>query len=206
MAPHLGYALTRHFRLLATVGVRKNDYDSAPAAADNRDDLSGVPDLPGRRRAAPTSRLALARAIFGAPIAFGFRVTVPANTVWTASYDEDVNDISQQLLNDAATVCLELCGGQFVGDGVLPPAEPDELRVSRVQHPGTGPIWPRKWPVCLSKILRGGGVLDQGKRPVWGASCSISRRHIPAARGRPRIADPGHQPTSVNTACNRSPL
>jgi uncharacterized protein (PEP-CTERM system associated) len=118
----LGYALTRKFRLIGNVGHEWLEYDDPLAAANNRDDSlwsAGFAWAPSRR----SSIEATAGERF-----FGNTYSLSAQhrtrvSVWSASYVEDVNDISQVTLVEG-TVYLYLCDGNFVLTPFPIPPEP----------------------------------------------------------------------------------
>jgi uncharacterized protein (PEP-CTERM system associated) len=108
----LGYALTRKFRLIGNVGNEWIEYDSALAAANNRDDSlwsAGFAWSPSRRTSIEAT---MGQRFFGdtASLSASYRAR---ESVWTASYVEDVNDISQTTLTEG-TVYVWLCDGKFI--------------------------------------------------------------------------------------------
>ena len=108
----LGYTLTRKFRLIGNVGQERIEYNSALAAANNRDDSlwsAGFAWSPSRRTSLEAT---MGRRFFGDTynLSASYRAR---DSVWTASYVEDVNDISQATLTER-TKYLWLCGTTFV--------------------------------------------------------------------------------------------
>ena len=108
----LSYALTRKFRLIGNVGHETIEYDSAAASANDRDDSiwsAGFGWSPSRR----TSLEATAgERFFGNTYNLSARYRAREST-WTASYVEDVNDISQATLVEGTTYIWN-CDGRFV--------------------------------------------------------------------------------------------
>ncbi len=108
----LGYALTRKFRLIGSVGHEWIDYEEASAEdLDHSMWDAGFAWTPSRR----TSLQATAGERF-----FGNTYDVSASyrartSSWTVGYTEDVNDISQTTLTEG-TVYLYLCPGPNPGD------------------------------------------------------------------------------------------
>jgi len=107
----LGYALTRKFRLIGNVGHEWVTYDSALAAANDRDDPSwsaGFAWSPSRRTSIEAT---MGERFFGNT--YSIQASYRArDSVWTASYVEDVNDISQVTLTEG-TEYLWLCPGKL---------------------------------------------------------------------------------------------
>ena len=108
----LGYALTRKFRLIGNVGNEWIEYDSALAAANNRDDSlwsAGFAWSPSRRTSIEAT---MGQRFFGDTYSLSASYRA-RESVWTASYVEDVNDISQTTLNEG-TAYVWLCDGKFI--------------------------------------------------------------------------------------------
>jgi uncharacterized protein (PEP-CTERM system associated) len=108
----LGYALTRKFRLIGNLGHEWVEYDSVLAAANNRDDSiwsAGFAWSPSRRTSLEAT---MGERFFGNTYSLlaSYRAR---ESVWTASYVEDVNDISQATLTEGTTY-VWLCDGKFV--------------------------------------------------------------------------------------------
>ena len=106
----LRYALTRTFRLIGNVGQEKINYEAATATDLDHSTWSAGFDW------APSRRTSL-EATMGERF-FGNTYSLSANyrgrqSLWTASYVEDVNDISQATLTQG-TLYIYLCGNQFV--------------------------------------------------------------------------------------------
>jgi uncharacterized protein (PEP-CTERM system associated) len=110
----LGYALTRNFRLIGDVGQEKITYNSAIAAANNRDDSfwsGGFGWSPSRRTSIEAT---VGERFFGHTYNLSAHYRTREST-WTASYVEDVSDISQATLTER-TSYLYLCPGANPGD------------------------------------------------------------------------------------------
>lgn len=108
----LGYGLTRKFRLIGNVGHEWIEYDSALAAANNRDDSiwsAGFAWTPSRRTSLEAT---LGQRFFGDTYSFlaSYRARESA---WTASYVQDVSDISRATLTEGTTY-VWLCDGSFI--------------------------------------------------------------------------------------------
>ncbi|OYW39370.1 MAG: hypothetical protein B7Z35_04465 [Hydrogenophilales bacterium 12-61-10] len=100
-----GYALTRKFRVFGTVGQDWNDYLST-SGTDGSSWSAGLGWSPSRRTSVEAS--------FGERY-FGNTYSLSAShrtrvSRWTASYSENVSDISQQLL-DASSRVFWVCDG-----------------------------------------------------------------------------------------------
>jgi uncharacterized protein (PEP-CTERM system associated) len=117
----LGYTLTRKFRLIGNAGHEWIEYDSALAAANNRDDSvwsAGFAWAPSRRTSLEAT---MGQRFFGDT--YSLTASYRAReSVWTASYVEDVNDISQTTLTEG-TAYVWLCDGKFVETAF--PIEPE---------------------------------------------------------------------------------
>jgi uncharacterized protein (PEP-CTERM system associated) len=155
----LGYELTRHFRLLGTVGYDNNDYTATPGT-----DVSGSYWTAGFDWA-PNHRTNLGASIgesyFGRTYGFNFNYRSP-NSVWTASYNDGVNDISQQLLNTQPMYVWSCDGGLFFGDGVLPPPGQTNCVIQGAAPIGSVPIGLTNG-IYVSQTWRGGVAWSKGK-------------------------------------------
>jgi uncharacterized protein (PEP-CTERM system associated) len=146
----LGYALTRKFRLIGNVGHEWITYDNDAAAANNRDDPlwnAGFAWLPSRRTSLEAT---FGQRFFGDTYSLSASYRARTST-WSASYVEDVNDISQVTLTEGTTY-LWVCDGNFVqtlfpiapepgcvlagGLAGLIPSLADGLYVSKVMRAG----------------------------------------------------------------------
>ncbi len=117
----LGYALTRKFRLIGNVGHEWITYDNDIAAANDRDDPlwnAGFTWLPSRRT---TFEATIGQRFFGDTYSLSASYRTRTST-WSASYVEDVSDISQATLTEGTTY-LWVCDGNFVQ--TLFPIAPD---------------------------------------------------------------------------------
>ena len=108
----LGYALTRKFRLIGNLGYESIEYESAAASANDRDDTiwsAGIAWAPSRRTSLEAT---MGERFFGNT--YSLQASYRAReSVWTASYVEDVNDISQVTLTEGTTYIWN-CNGSFV--------------------------------------------------------------------------------------------
>jgi len=176
----LGYALNRHFRLLGTAGYDKNDYTTASDA-----DVSGTYWTAGFGWT-PNVRTNL-EASFGESYygnTYGLNFSYRSRqTVWTASYNEGVNDISQQLLNTNLLYVWSCDGGLFFGDALLPPSGQTNCVLQGTAPIGTVPVGLANG-VFLSKTLRG-GVAWSGRRASLGLSVFDTRRQYLQLEGLP---------------------
>ena len=108
----LGYALTRKFRLIANVGHEMIEYDNVLAAANDRSDSfwsAGFAWSPSRRTSLEAT---MGQRFFGTTYSLSASYRA-RESIFTASYVEDVNDISQTTLTQGTTY-LWVCGGSFV--------------------------------------------------------------------------------------------
>lgn len=108
----LGHVLTRKFRLTGNVGHEWIEYDSALAAGNNRDDSiwsAGFAWTPSRRTSIEAS---VGERFFGNTYSLlaSYRAR---ESFWSASYIEDVNDISRTTLTEGTTY-VWLCDGRFI--------------------------------------------------------------------------------------------
>jgi uncharacterized protein (PEP-CTERM system associated) len=118
----LGYTLTRKFRLIGNVGHEWIEYDSALAAANDRDDSvwsAGFAWAPSRRTSLEAT---MGQRFFGDTYSLSASYRA-LESAWTASYVEDVNDISQATLTEGTTY-VWLCDGKFVETAFLLEPEP----------------------------------------------------------------------------------
>jgi uncharacterized protein (PEP-CTERM system associated) len=177
---NLGYELTPHFRLLGTFGYDKNDYTAASGA-----DVSGT-YWTGGFGWAPNRRTNIEASIgesyYGQTYGFNFNYRTP-NTVWTASYNDGVSDISQQLLNTGLLYVWSCDGGLFYGDAVLPPAGQTNCVIQGTAPIGTVPVGLANG-VYLSETLSGGVAWSKGRTSL-GLSVFNSRRKYLQLDGEP---------------------
>ena len=146
----LGYALTRKFQLTGNVGHEWIEYDSALAAANNRDDSiwsAGFAWSPSRRTSIEAS---MGQRFFGDTYSLlaSYRAR---ESVWTASYTEDVNDISRTTLTEGTTYGW-LCDGKFVETAFAIEPAPGCILVSTQD----GLIPSLANGLFVSKVLRAG--------------------------------------------------
>jgi len=133
----LGYDLTRHFRAFGTLGYDSNDYVAVPGAETSGSSWSlGMGWSPNRRTNVEAS---FGDSYFGRTYGLNLNYRTQ-NSVWTASYDDGVNDISQQLLNTQPLIVWSCDGGLFIGDGALPPAGQSNCIAQGAAPIGTVPI------------------------------------------------------------------
>ena len=178
---NLAYALNRHFRLLGTAGYDKNDYATAAPGAD----VSGSYWTAGFGWA-PSVRTNI-EASFGEmytgrtyDLNFSYR---SHHSVWTASYNDAVSDISQQLLNRQLLYVWSCDGGLSYGDAVLPPPGQTNCVIQGTAPIGTAPVGLANG-VYLSKTLQG-GVAWSKRRTSLGLSVFDTRRQYLQLEGEP---------------------
>jgi len=122
----LGYALTRKFRLIGNVGNEWITYDSALAAANDRDDSlwsAGFAWSPSRRTSLEAT---MGERFFGDTYSLSASYRA-RESVWTASYVEDVNDISQATLTqgtDYYYLCVSDSGSYDIRTSLFPITPP----------------------------------------------------------------------------------
>lgn len=177
---NLGYELTRKFRLLGTVGYDSNDYTATPGT-----DISGTYWTAGFGWA-PNRRTNLEASVgesyFGRTYDLNFNYRT-RNTVWTARYDDGVNDISQQLINTQPLYVWSCDGGLFYGGGVLPPPGQTSCVLQGAAPIGSSPIGLQNG-IYLSKTLLGAVVWSKGKTSL-GLSVFNTRRQYQQIEGLP---------------------
>ncbi len=177
---NLGYALNRQFRLLATAGYDKNDYATVSDA-----DVSGGYWTAGFGWT-PNVRTNL-EASFGESYTgrtYGLNFSYRSRqTVWTASYNEGVNDISQQLLNTNLLYVWSCDGGLFFGDALIPPLGQTNCVIQGTAPIGTAPVGLANG-IFLSETLRG-GVAWSGRRANMGLIAFNTRRQYLQLVGEP---------------------
>ena len=177
---NLGYELTRKFRLLGTVGYDNNEYTAASGTETSGSYWTAGFDW------APNIRTNLGASVgesyFGNTYSFNFNYRT-RNTVWTASYNEGVNDISQQLLNTQSLVVWSCDGGLFFGDSVLPPAGQTNCVLQGNAPIGSVPVGLSNG-VYLSKSLLGAVAWSRGKTSL-GLNVFDTRRQYLQLEGLP---------------------
>lgn len=180
---HLGYDLTRRLKLRGTVGYDHNDYAAAPGTAISGSYWTGGFDwAPNRRTNIGAS---IGESYFGRTYGFNFNYRT-RNSVWTASYNDGVNDISRQLLNNQPLYVWTCDGGQFLGDGALPPQGQTNCVLQDAAPIGSAPSGGPGLAngIYLSKTLRGGGSWSKG-RTSMNLSVFNTRRQYQQLEGLP---------------------
>jgi uncharacterized protein (PEP-CTERM system associated) len=177
---NLGYELTRRFRLLGTVGYDRNDYASSPGAAVSGSYwTAGFGWAPNIRTNLDAS---IGESYFGRTYDFNFNYRT-RNSVWTASYNDGVNDISQQLLNTRPMYVWSCDGGLFYGDGILPPPGQTGCVLQGAAPIGSVPIGLTNG-IYVSETLLGGVAWSKGKTSL-GLSVFNTRRQYQQITGLP---------------------
>ncbi len=131
----LGYGVTRHLQIFGTLGYDSNEYTAVPGSETSGESWTvGMSWSPNRRTEIEAS---FGDSYFGRT--YGFSLDYwNSHTVWTASYDDGVSDIAQQLLN-TQTYYIWDCGGTLVyGNPVIPPEQ--GCVPSRIAPIGTVPV------------------------------------------------------------------
>ncbi|MBI1284100.1 MAG: TIGR03016 family PEP-CTERM system-associated outer membrane protein [Thiobacillus sp.] len=159
---NLGYELTRKFRLLGTLGYDNNDYAAAPGSEISGTYwTAGFGWAPNRRTNLDAS---FGESYFGRTYDLNFNYRT-RDSVWTASYTDGVNDISQQLLNTQSLVVWSCDGGLFYGDSVLPPPGQTNCVLQGNAPIGSVPVGLSNG-VYLSKSLLGAVAWSKGKTSI----------------------------------------
>jgi uncharacterized protein (PEP-CTERM system associated) len=153
----LGYDLTRHLRTFGTLGYDSNDYTATPGTAvSGRSWTLGMDWTPDRRANVKGS---FGESYYGRTYSFDFNYR-SAHSSWTASYNDGVSDISQQLQNTQPIYVWD-CGGVPVqGNPLTPPSTgcvPD-----RIAQPGTVPIGLQNG-IYVSQTFRGVAAWAKGR-------------------------------------------
>jgi uncharacterized protein (PEP-CTERM system associated) len=177
---NLGYEVTRQLRLIGTVGYDNNEYTATPGTAISGSYWTGGFDW------APNTRTNIGASIgesyFGRTYGFNFNYRT-RNSVWTASYNDGVNDISQQLLNTQPLYVWSCDGGLFYGDGVLPPVGQTNCVLQGAAPIGSVPIGLTNG-IYLSKTLLGAVAWSKGKTSL-GLNVFNTRRQYQQIEGLP---------------------
>jgi uncharacterized protein (PEP-CTERM system associated) len=189
----LGYDLTRHVRVFGTLGYDSNDYTATPGTSTSgRYWTLGMGWAPNRRANIEAS---FGDSYFGRTYSFNFNYRT-SYSVWTASYNDGVTDISQQLLS-TQPLFLWSCNGELaIGVGTLPPAG-----LTGCVAQGTAPIGSVTSiglanGIYVSKTLRGTGAWSKGKSSL-GFSVFDTRRQYQQLAGLPEDETRGIAATYV---------
>lgn len=114
----LGYTLTRHLQAFSTFGYDSNDYTATPGTEISGSFWTlGMNWSPNRRTNLGAS---FGESYFGRTYDFNLDYRND-HSVWSVSYNDGVNDISQQLLNTQPYYEWSCDEGVFFGYGALPP-------------------------------------------------------------------------------------
>jgi uncharacterized protein (PEP-CTERM system associated) len=176
----LGYGLTRHFKLLGTFGYDNNDYTSVPGTAVSGSYWTGgFAWAPNKRTNLEAS---IGQSYFGQTYGLNFNYRTQ-HTVWTASYNDGVNDISQQLLSTTPLYVWSCDGGLFYGNGVLPPPGQTNCVIQGTAPIGSAPIGLANG-IYVSKTLLG-GVAWSKTRTSLGLSVFDTHRQYQQIEGLP---------------------
>jgi uncharacterized protein (PEP-CTERM system associated) len=177
---NLGYELTRHVRVFGTAGYDNNDYAATPGTEVSGSFwTAGLGWAPNRRANLDAS---FGESYFGRTYSFNFNYR-NNYSVWTASYNDGVNDISQQLLNTQPMYVWSCDGGLFYGDGVLPPPGQTNCVLQGAAPIGTVPIGLANG-FFLSKTLLGAVAWSKGKTSL-GLNVFNTRRQYQQIEGLP---------------------
>jgi uncharacterized protein (PEP-CTERM system associated) len=176
----LGYTLTRHIRAFGTLGYDSNDYTAAPGAKiSGRSWTAGLGWSPTRRTSVDAS---FGNTYFGRTYGFNFSHRTHYS-VWTASYNDGVSDISQQLLNNQPYTKWQCDEGTFYTQGVLPPVGKSNCIDQGIAAEGTVPPGLPNG-IYVIKTLRGGAVWSKGKSSL-GLNVFDTRRQFVQVSGLP---------------------
>jgi len=177
---NLGYEVTRRIRLLGSVGYDSNDYTATPGTAISGSYwTAGLGWAPNNRTNLEAS---FGESYFGRTydLSFNYRTHY---SVWTASYNDGVSDISQQLLNTQPLYVWSCDGGLFYGDGVLPPPGQTNCVLQGAAPIGSVPIGLQNG-IYLSKALLGAVAWSKGKTSL-GLNVFDTRRQYQQIAGLP---------------------
>jgi uncharacterized protein (PEP-CTERM system associated) len=176
----LGYDITRHVRAFGTLGYDSNDYTATPGTATRGSYWTlGMGWAPSHRANIEAS---FGESYFGRTYNFNFNYHT-SYSVWTASYNDGVTDISQQLLN-TQPLNVWLCGNTlFIGSGALPPSGKTGCIPQGAAPIGTVQVGLANG-LYLSKSLLGAAAWSKGQSSV-GLSVFDTRRQYQQLVGLP---------------------
>ncbi len=146
----LGYALSRKFRVFGTLGEDRNDFISANETDGSSYSL-GFGWSPSRRT---SIEMSAGERFFGKTFSFTGRHQT-RRAQWSASYSEDVSDISNQFISESDKtywVCVVSDGG-----AVPPATENTEVRAYRTDFFPVAPF-----PSCLPQPATPSELLGLG--------------------------------------------
>lgn len=180
---NFGYALTRHFRVIGTVGYDKNDYASSAGDISGDSWSAGIGWSPTRRTSLEAS---FGEAYFGRTYSFNFSHRTHYS-VWTARYQEGTSDISQ-LLRNTQPFTAWICDGDnplfpSFGVGAFPPEGKSNCTELGTAPAGSVPIGIANG-IFISKTLRGGAAWSKGKSNL-GLNVFSTRRQYQQLIGQP---------------------
>lgn len=176
----LGYRITRKSRVFGTLGYDNNDYAATPGASiSGRSWTVGAGWTPNQRTNVEAS---FGDSYFGRTYGFdlGYRTR---HSTWTASYQEGVSDISQQLLNTQPIIFWQCDGGQFAGTTLIPPAGQTNCVPLGIAPVGSVPLGVANG-VYVSNTLRGGAAWSKGRSSL-GLNVFSTRRQYQQLAGQP---------------------
>ena len=175
---NLGYNLTRHLQAFSTFGYDSNEYTATPGTETSGSFWTlGMNWAPNRRTDIGAS---FGESYFGRT--YGFNLNYRNDhSVWTASYNDGVSDISQQLLNTQPYYVWD-CGGVEVFGNPLTPPSPGctPLKVAAI---GTVPIGLANG-IYISKTFNAAAYWSKGRSSL-GLSVFDTRRQYQQIAGLP---------------------
>ncbi len=178
----LGYKLTHYVRVFGTVGHDSNDYIAAPGTETSGGFwTAGLGWSPNRRTSMDAS---FGDSYYGKT--YGFHLDYRTQySVWTASYDDGISDISQLLLNTQPFTAWNCDQGPVLTSGTFPPPPPNWTNCSLdVTYPaGSVPVGLTSG-IFVSKTLRAGGAWSKGKSSL-GVNVFYTRRQYQQLAGLP---------------------
>lgn len=176
----LGYRLSHTIRVFGTVGHDSNKYSAAPGAGVGGGSWTvGMGWAPNRRTSMNAS---FGESYFGRTYGFDFDYRTHYS-VWTASYNEGVSDISQLLLN-TEPISYWICDqGLALTMGTLPPPNGTSCLLIGSLPPGSTSVGSANG-IFISKTLRAGGAWSKGKSN-FGVNVFDTRRQYQQLVGMP---------------------
>jgi uncharacterized protein (PEP-CTERM system associated) len=182
----LGYGVTRNVQIFGTLGYDSNEYTAvAGSETSGRSWTVGANWSPNRRTDVEAS---FGESYFGRT--YGFNLNYRnSHTVWTASYNDGVNDISQQLLTTQQLFLWD-CNGVFFIAGILPPSGQTNCNLLQVAPIGSISTIGLVNGVYVSKTFRATAGWSKG-RSTLGLSLHDTRREYQQIAGLPEDTSRG---------------
>lgn len=176
----LGYKLTHNIRVFGTVGHDSNKYTAIPGEGVGGGSwTAGMGWSPNRRTSMNAS---FGESFYGRTYGFEFDYRTHYS-VWTASYNEGVSDISQLLLN-TEPISYWICDqGLALTMGTLPPSNGTNCVLIGSLPPGSTAVGSANG-IFISKTLRAGGAWSKGKSN-FGINVFDTRRQYQQLVGMP---------------------